>query len=302
MQANKMPRKISQFGGWCHSAPTSLRRIYEGFVIGLAIFLVTLSVCRWGSDAFTAEAQLTLTRKSIDSLWPSDELCETILTDSICTILTRDASPAKAFPAETADARSKVLGAHRVAVQMGADSTPLFLNFTLRCVESRAELAIQSVNQLGTQLMQSTLINHDDRIALTNTNWHMVPAKIASRQSAPLAPSTVFACLFVTLLLTVPILIWKQRTGAVLTSRETESLLKTPVLADIGDSPDHSPRNKIQIVFHRLFSAGEWILITMLLAAFVTALLDKQFARQFIGQPVTALADGLRQLSEITWS
>ena len=297
-----MPRKISQFGGWCHSAPTSLRRIYEGFVIGLAIFLVALSVCRWGSDAFTAEAQLTLTRKSIDSLWPSDELCETILTDSICTILTRDASPAKAFPSETADARSKVLGAHRVAVQMGADSTPLFLNFTLRCVESRAELAIQSVNQLGTQLMQSKLIHHNDRIALTNTNWHMVPAKIASRQSAPLAPRTVFACLFVMLLLTVPILIWKQRTGAVLTSRETESLLKTPVLADIGDSPDHSPQNKIQIVFHRLFSAGEWILITMLLVAFVTALLDKQFARQFIGQPVTALADGLRQLSEITWS
>ena len=150
--------------------------------------------------------------------------------------------------------------------------------------------------------MQSKLINHDDRIALTNTNWHMVPAKIASRQSAPLALSTVFACLFVTLLLTVPILIWKQRTGAVLTSRETESLLKTPVLAHVAASPGHSPRSKTQIVFHRFYNAGEWILITMLLAAFVTALLDKQFARQFIGQPVTALADGLRQLSEITWS
>jgi hypothetical protein len=248
---------------------------------------------------------MTLTRKSIDSFWPSDEEWEAILTDSICAIPTRDASPATALPAESpkaGEARSKVRSAHRVAVQMGADSTPLFLNFTLRCVDSRAELAVRTVNQLGTQLMESKLINQDDRIALIDTNWHMVPARTASRQSAPLALRIVWVCLFVTLLLTVPILIWKHRTGALLSSRETESLLKTPVLAHVVASTGHAHRNKTQIFFHRLYNAGEWILITMLLAAFVTALLDKQFARQFMGQPVTALADGLRQLSEITWS
>ena len=90
--------------------------------------------------------------------------------------------------------------------------------------------------------------------------------------------------------------------GTIQNKGEIETLLQTSVLAHIAPSADHTACRKPQILFRRIYTVGEWVLIAILLAAVATALLDKQFARQFIGQPVTALADGIRQLSEITRS
>ncbi len=325
-----MPRTISQFCAWCNSAPSPLGPIYKGTVIGFAIFLACLTVCRWQSDTYTAEAQIQITRKSIDSAWPSPERWETILTETLCTLCTeRSDNPLKnnlpnnmvsdpALPAVTlaptatteinaaiaaiSAPQNKALDDHRVRLQIGADSNPLFLNFFVQCTEHRPETAIDSVNQLAKLLTQSKWPAFTDEVSSAETNWHIVPAKMAVRHSAPLSASTSLGCLCVSLVLTTPILLWKVRARAVVNKHEVESLLQTRVLAQLAPSPGPVVLAKSQIVFHRVASIGEWTLITMLLAAVAASLFDTEFANQFIGQPVTALADGIRQLSEITRS
>jgi hypothetical protein len=297
-----MARKLPQFVAGNRSTPARPRTFYGGIVIGLAIFLVTLTVCRWQGDAFVAEAQMTLSRKSIDSVWPSTELWEEIMTRAVCTQLSSEKIHGEETPRQTIRMQAKSLNDHRISFRIDADSTPLFLNFSLLCVETRPELAIRSVNQLGNLLTQSELAINTAGISLADTNWHMVPAKIASRQSAPLSVGVIAVCLLVALLLTAPILTWHHRMSAIRNKSEIEAILQTPVLAHIAPSVDHPDCRKPHIFFRHLYTVGEWVLIAILLAAVATALLDKQFARQFIGQPVTALADGIRQLSEITRS
>ena len=318
-----MPRTISQFCAWCNSAPSPLGPIYKGTVIGLAIFLAGLTVCRWQSDTYTAEAQMQITRKSIDSAWPSPERWETILTETLCTLCTlcteRSDNPLKnnlandmasdptlpavtLAPTEINAAQNKALDDHRVRLQIGADSNPLFLKFFVQCTEHRPETAIDSVNQLAKLLTQSKWPAFTDEVSSAETNWHIVPAKMAVRHSAPLSAGTSLGCLCVSLVLTTPILLWKVRARPVVNKHEVESLLQTRVLAQLAPSPGPVVLAKSQIVFHRVASIGEWTLITMLLAAVAASLFDTEFANQFIGQPVTALADGIRQLSEITRS
>ena len=297
-----MARKLPQFVAGNRSTTARPRPFYGGIVIGLAIFLVTLTVCRWQGDAFVAEAQMTLSRKSIDSVWPSTELWEEILTAAVCTQLSAEKIHGEENPKQIVSTQTKSLNDHRISLRIDADSTPLFLNFSLLCVEKRPKLAVRSVNQLGSQLMQSELATNPPDISLADTNWHMVPAKIASRESPPLSLGVLAVCLLVTLLLTATILIWNHRMGTIQNKGEIETLLQTSVLAHIAPSADHPDCRKPRIFFRHLYTVGEGILIAILLAAVATALLDKQFARQFIGQPVTALADGIRQLSEITRS
>ncbi len=296
--ARKLPQCVSGNG----STPPRPRPVYGGIVIGLVIFLVTLTVCRWQADAFGAEAQMTLTRKNIDSVWPSTELWEEIMTRAVCAQLSSEKIHGEENPKQTVFTQTKSLNDHRISLRIDTDSTPLFLNFSLLCVEKRPKLAVRSVNQLGSQLMQSELATNPPDISLADTNWHMVPAKIASRESPPLSLGVLAVCLLVTLLLTATILIWNHRMGTIQNKGEIETLLQTSVLAHIAPSADHTACRKPQILFRRIYTVGEWVLIAILLAAVATALLDKQFARQFIGQPVTALADGIRQLSEITRS
>ena len=295
-----MPRTTSPSGARTTPSHLSLGSLYEGCVIVLAILLVALTVCRWQSDLFRAQAQLTITRKSIDLFWPTPSRCEEIFGRAVCAMLTGAGNTAPV--AESAIAAGKQLDDQGIAVVMGDDSTPLFLNFSIHCTASRPDLAVQTVNQLGGQLMQGDSIDRSDEFVPAQTRWHMVPAKTASRQSAPLSSGMLGGCLLVSLLASGPLLILKRNSRVLRNRDEAESLLGTPVLAQFAAPAGGVLPVKPRRVFQQISIAGEWILITMLLAALAAALLDTHFARQFLGQPVTALADGIRQLSALTRS
>ena len=296
-----MPRRtMSPSGARYTPSLPSLGSLYEGCVVVLAILLVTLTVCRWQSDLFRAQAQLTITRKSMDSFWPTPNRCEEIFGRAVCAMLT-DKESDQTYSHSATDA-VKQLKERGISVVMGDDSTPLFLNFSIFCTASHHDLAVQTVNQLGGQLIQGDSIDGGDGFAPAQTRWHMVPAKTAARQSAPLSAGVLSGCLLLSMLSSCPLLIMKHSSRALRNRDETESLLGVPVLAEFAAPEGTLLPVKPRRIFQRILIVGEWILITMLLTALAAALLDTHFARQFLGQPVTALADGIRQLSALTWS
>ena len=296
-----MPRRTTSPTG-AQYTPSSLSfgPLYEGCVIVLAILLVALTVCRWQSDLFRAQAQLTITRKNIDSFWPTPNRCEEIFGRAVCAMLI-DKEADKPYSQSVTDT-GKQLRERGIAVVMGDDSTPLFLNFSIFCTAAHPDRAVETVNQLAGQLIRGDSIDGGEGFAPAQTRWHMVHAKTAARQSAPLSAGMLGGCLLLSMLSSCPLLIMKQNSLALRNRNECESLLGVPVLAEFAAPAGTLLPIKPRRVFQRISVVGEWILITLLLAALAAALLDTHFARQFLGQPVTALADGIRLLSALTWS
>ena len=298
-----MPRNSLPPGARRTPPHLSLGPLYEGCVIALAILLVALTICRWQSDLFRARAQLTITRKSIDSQWPPQKTCERIFNRAVgAMIANKQATEPLTETSLVSDQLAADQGDRSIEVLMDDDSTPLFLNFSIFCTAEQPNVAIHTVNKLAGQLMRGDAIDSTEAFVPARIRWHMVPAKNATRHSAPLALGMLGACLLVSLSVSAPLLIWRHRSAVIRDRNDAESLLCVSVLAQLATPISYGLGGKPKAVFRFISSTGEWILITMLLAALAAALLDTQFAHQLLGQPVTALADGIRQLSELTWS
>ena len=298
-QTNQTPRSMAhvlrKFASVALNSPRP-GTVYGSAVVGAAIFLVALTLCRWRSDAFVAEAHLTLSKQNLDIDWPSDQSWEQILSETLAVETTAEKTLRRSdVPAHP------IFSQKPTALQIETDSTPLFLNLSLRCVETRPELAIQRTNQLGNRLMQSAFVLKAAGIAPTDATWHMSPAKKADRQTAPLSMQSLSLCLLLSVLLTIAALVLYFRTALIPNKKVLEKILQTRVVAHVP-SPGYTSPAKVKNFFHRLCAMGEWALVAMLLAAIAVAITDKHFARQLFGQPVTALADGFRQLTEITRS
>ena len=261
--------------------------LYRSIVIGSTIFLIAVAACRWGSDSFTAETQLTLTRKKIQSAWPSSEAWQQILGRALSRQV-------------TATGQGRGLETVSVSVRVDPDSTPLFLNVTLRCVDRDRQTAIAGANHWGNRLME-----HDFALAgfsQSDATWHMLPARKAVREIAPLTTATLLGCLLLAAFALGLFSLWfHYRQGTLQTKQSTENVLKTRVLAHLPSALDATGSER-KSLFHTACFIGEWVLLGMLVAALAVSVMDKHFAHQFLHQPVSALADSLRQLTAITWS
>ena len=275
--------------------------VYGAVVIGSALFLIALAACRWRSDSFTAEAQLTLTRKSLEAGWPSNDQWERIfvqsLSDQVTTERNQTVATKRLSPKWIGDDKKR--SADSIVLRIDSDSTPLFLNVTLFCVDRNPEAAIHWVNRFGNQLIASDFSAKG--VSLPETQWHMSPAKKAIRKTAPLSLGTLLGCLALATVLCISILLWNYLRGALQTRHAVERILKTRVLGHLPSS-DLIPHGQTRNFIYRTCAISEWTLIVMLLAALAASLMDKHFAHQFVSQPVSALADSVRQLTEITWS
>ncbi len=259
--------------------------LYRSIVIGSTIFLIAVAACRWGSDSFTAETQLTLTRKKIQSAWPSSEAWQQILGRALSWQLT---------------ATGKGRGLEAVSLRVDADSTPLFLNVTLRYVDRDRQTAIAGANHWGNRLMEYDFAIAD--FSQSDATWHMLPARKAVREIAPLTTATLLGCLLLAAFTLGLFSLWfHYRQGTLQTKQSIENVLKTRVLAHLPSATDATGSER-KSLFHSACFIGEWVLMGMLLAALAVSVIDKHFAHQFFHQPVSALADSLRQLTAITWS
>jgi hypothetical protein len=272
--------------------------------IGLAVFLLAMMVSRWSSDRFVAVAQLTAVKKNPEQQWPAGADPERALGRSLPLQQTVEELRKEGIPgAETLDAETL---RNQIRLQIEPDSTPLFINFSLSYTNQNPHVAIALVNRLGNQLIDEQSRRDKDvgHGTLSAISWHMVPASTTTRQYTPLSfPALMFSAT-VGLATAFGAVFAGSQSGVISTRKMAESLLPAPIVGTV-------PAPKVSefalqpsrfSVLQITFSMSEWILCVILLAALLASALDTTFAHHFFGQPLSALADGVRHLTEISWS
>lgn len=276
-------------------------RSYLAMTIGLAVFLLAMIASRWGSDRFVAIAQLTAVKKNPEQQWPDGAhperaLCRSLPLQQAVDDLKKEGIPgAKTLDAETLR--------NQIQLQIEPDSTPLFINFSLSCTNQNPHIATALVNRLGNQLIDKQSqrnkdIGHNTPSAIS---WHMVPASTTTRQYIPLSFPALMFSVTIGLAATIGAVFARSRSGTISTRKMAESLFSAPVVGTVpaprvSEFTLQPPRFSL---LQMTFSMSEWILCAILLIALLVSALDTTFAHHFFGQPLSALADGVRHLTEI---
>jgi len=274
---------------------------YIATTIGLAAFLLVVTLYRWNSDQFVAVAELTAVPNNPQAPWSDgialqQKIARTLPLQQVVVDLQREGIPGT-NNLDLASLRD------RVVFQIQPDSTPLFINFSLSFTSENPDTSIAFVNHLGNLLTRphSAAENPLGDPADRGTVWHMIPASSSRRWYFPTSLSTILLATLVGILAAVSAALGCGRTATIGTLKMTKKLLAVPI---VGTLPERNQRGcRLQTpssqLLRVLLSTSEWMLCGMLLATFLAIALDKNFADHFSAEPLSALADGVRYIAEI---
>ncbi len=131
----------------------------------------------------------------------------------------------------------------------------------------------------------------------------MVPASITHQWYAPIPFSTLILMIIVGLIAALTVAVAMGCSDRIATAKTAKTLLGMPVMGTIPEPNQRGASQSPQSgILHITLRTSEWALFGMLLAAFLSSALDQRFADHFLDQPLSALADGVRHIVEISWS